>query len=100
VQYHQDCVCVISLHLHLKITVTIRRFFEFFIGRSTRSIHSGVINGVVYENDGFIDEYKSLSNYIIILTGGDTEFLAKRLKKYHICQFKFSIKSLKPNFSI
>jgi type III pantothenate kinase len=40
-----------------------------------------VINGLVHEIDGFIDEYKALgSKFIIILTGGDTEFLAKRLK--------------------
>jgi type III pantothenate kinase len=45
------------------------------------SIHSGVINGLVHEIDGFIDEYQGLaSKFIIILTGGDTEFLAKRLK--------------------
>jgi type III pantothenate kinase len=30
---------------------------------------------VVYEIDGFIDQYKVLGpNFIIILTGGDTEF--------------------------
>ena len=53
-----------------------------FIGNSTsQSIHSGVVNGLVYEIDGFIDDYKRLSlNFIIILTGGDTDFLAKRLK--------------------
>jgi type III pantothenate kinase len=51
------------------------------MGDSTReSIHSGVVNGLVYEIDGFIDEYAICSNFIIILTGGDTEFLAKRLK--------------------
>jgi type III pantothenate kinase len=52
------------------------------VGDSNReSIHSGVVNGLVYEIDGFIDEYRAIcSNFIIILTGGDTEFLAKRLK--------------------
>jgi type III pantothenate kinase len=46
------------------------------VGDSTRgSIHSGVVNGLVYEIDGFIDEYRAIcSNFIIILTGGDTEF--------------------------
>jgi type III pantothenate kinase len=35
---------------------------------------------LVYEIDGFIDEYRAIcSNFIIILTV-DTEFLAKRLK--------------------
>jgi type III pantothenate kinase len=42
-----------------------------------------VINGLVHEIDGFIDEYKALgSKFIIILTGGDTEFLAKRKIPY------------------
>jgi type III pantothenate kinase len=64
-----------------------------FIGRSTKGINSFRCNVMVYEIDGFIDEYKVLgSNFIIILTGGDTEFFAKRLLKYHICQFKFSLR--------
>jgi type III pantothenate kinase len=51
------------------------------VGLTRGSIHSGVVNGLVYEIDGFIDEYRAIcSNFIIILTGGDTEFLAKRLK--------------------
>jgi hypothetical protein len=29
---------------------------------------------LVYEIDGFIDEYRICPNFIIILTGGDTEF--------------------------
>jgi type III pantothenate kinase len=71
------------------------------VGKSTSgSIHSGVINGLVHEIDGFIDEYQGLaSKFIIILTGGDTVFLAKRLK-YHICQFKFSFRKFEPNISI
>jgi type III pantothenate kinase len=48
------------------------------------------VNGLVFEIDGFIEAYKAkYSNFIIILTGGDADFFAKRLKKYHICQFKF-----------
>jgi type III pantothenate kinase len=55
-----------------------------FYGTSTnQSIHSGVVNALVYEIDGFIGEYKELSsNFIIILTGR-RRILAKRLK-YHI----------------
>ncbi len=53
-----------------------------FVGNSTaESIHSGVVNGFVFEIDGFIEAYRAkYSNFIIILTGGDTDFLAKRLK--------------------
>jgi type III pantothenate kinase len=70
------------------------------IGRSTAgSIHSGVINGLVYEIDGFIDEYKTLaSKFIIILTGGDTEFLAKRLKNTIFANSNFLLESLNRTF--
>jgi type III pantothenate kinase len=69
---------------------------EHFIGKSTsESIHSGVVNGFVYEIDGFIDEYKAqCSNFIIILTGGDAEFLAKRLKNTIFANSNFLLDSL------
>ena len=71
-----------------------------FIGKSTSlSIHSGVVNGLVYEIDGFIDEYKELSsNFIIILTGGDTDFLAKRLKNTIFANSNFLLESLNQTF--
>jgi type III pantothenate kinase len=71
-----------------------------FIGTSTsQSIHSGIVNALVYEIDGFIDEYKGLfSNFIIILTGGDTEFLAKRLKNTIFANSNFLIESLNQTF--
>ncbi len=70
------------------------------IGRSTSgSIHSGVINGLVHEIDGFIDEYQGLaSKFIIILTGGDTEFLAKRLKNTIFANSNFLLESLNQTF--
>ena len=73
---------------------------ENFIGNSTsKSIHSGVVNGLVYEIDGFIDEYKAkFSNFIIILTGGDSEFLAKRLKNTIFANSNFLLESLNQTF--
>jgi type III pantothenate kinase len=73
---------------------------NYFIGKSTaESIHSGVVNGLVYEIDGFIDEYKALySNFIIILTGGDTDFLAKRLKNTIFANSNFLLESLNQTF--
>ena len=70
------------------------------IGDSTPdSIHSGVVNGLVYEIDGFIDEYSArYSNFIIILTGGDTEFLAKRLKNTIFANSNFLLESLNQTF--
>jgi type III pantothenate kinase len=71
-----------------------------YIGQSTsESIHSGVVNGLVYEMDGFIDEYKAkYPNFIIILTGGDTVFLAKRLKNTIFANSNFLIESLNQTF--
>jgi len=73
---------------------------EQYIGNSTiEAIHSGVVNGFVYEIDGFIDEYRAnFSNFIIILTGGDAEFLAKRLKNTIFANSNFLLESLNQTF--
>ena len=73
---------------------------ESYIGNTTaQAIHSGVVNGFVYEIDGFIDEYRAnFSNFIIILTGGDTEFLAKRLKNTIFANSNFLLESLNQTF--
>src|SRR5690606_26712689 len=46
---------------------------DFFIGQTTaESIHSGVVNGVIHEIEGFVARHKvGCENFIIILTGGD-----------------------------
>jgi type III pantothenate kinase len=71
---------------------------QHFIGTSTnQSIHSGVVNALVYED--FIGEYKELSSYNNF--NGETQnFLAKRLKKYHIANSNFLIESLNQTFNI
>jgi type III pantothenate kinase len=73
---------------------------EKLIGNSTlTSIHSGVINGLTNEIDGFIDQYKEqYSNFIIILTGGDAEFLAKRLKNIIFANSNFLLESLNQTY--
>ena len=70
------------------------------IGSSTQeSIHSGVVNGIVNEIDGFINMYSAkFSNFIIILTGGDTEFLAKRLKNTIFANSNFLLESLNQTY--
>ena len=67
-----------------------------FIGNSTeQSIHSGVVNGLINEVNGFIEKFESQnSNFIIILTGGDADFLAKRLKNTIFANSNFLIESL------
>jgi type III pantothenate kinase len=55
---------------------------ENTIGKSTEeSIHIGIINGVVQEIEGIISQYRlKYPDLTIVLTGGDTNFLAKQLK--------------------
>ena len=75
--------------------LTLSEDFEI-IGNSTKSaIHSGVINGVIFEIEGFISQY-SLKNQdlTIILTGGDADFLAKRLKNTIFANSNFLLDSL------
>ena len=69
---------------------------ENVIGKSTnQSLHSGVINGLTFEIDGYIEALKSRNeNFIIILTGGDTNFLAKRLKNTIFANSNFLLESL------
>ena len=71
-----------------------------FIGNSTsESIHSGVINGIIHEIDGFIEQYETqYAKFIIILTGGDAEFLAKQLKNTIFANSNFLLESLNQTF--
>jgi len=72
---------------------------QFTAKSTSESIHSGVVNGLVYEIDGFINQYKEqYSNFIIILTGGDTDFLAKRLKNTIFANSNFLLESLNQTF--
>ncbi|MCR6719328.1 MAG: type III pantothenate kinase [Chitinophagaceae bacterium] len=52
------------------------------IGYDTATnILSGVVLGMAYEIDGFIDEYaRKFDNFNVLLTGGDIVFLASHLK--------------------
>jgi type III pantothenate kinase len=71
-----------------------------FIGNSTfESINSGVINGLLNEIEGFISQYEAVyPKFIIILTGGDAEFLAKRLKNTIFANSNFLLESLNQTF--
>lgn len=70
------------------------------IGNSTcEAINSGVINGVINEIQGFISQYEAVyPKFIIILTGGDSEFLAKRLKNTIFANLNFLLESLNQTF--
>lgn len=56
--------------------------FNKLIGDTTQeSILSGVMNGILQEAEGTINEYKKLyPDLTIVITGGDTDFFAKHLK--------------------
>jgi len=65
-------------------------------GKDTKgSIHSGVLNGVLQEIDGVIDQYKAkYQNLTVVLTGGDTNFLAKKLKSTIFANPNFLLEGL------
>ena len=69
---------------------------DFLIGNSTEnSIHSGVINGLSNEIDGVIDQYqRQFKDLTIIFTGGDANFLAKRLKNAIFANSNFLLEGL------
>ncbi len=67
-----------------------------FIGNSTEtSMHSGVVNGICKEIDGVIDQYDScFEDLTVILTGGDAQFLSKRLKNTIFAHSNFLLEGL------
>lgn len=69
---------------------------ENYIGNSTEnSIHSGVTLGVIAEINGIIERYEQqFEDLTVILTGGDTNFLAKRLKNTIFANSKFLLQGL------
>ena len=90
-----------SLHQQTaKLPLLTKKNPENYIGNSTQeSMHSGVVNGVALEIDGFIELYKTqYAKFIIILTGGDAEFLAKSLKNTIFANSNFLLESLNQTF--
>jgi type III pantothenate kinase len=69
---------------------------ESYIGNATNlAMHSGVVNGLLYEVEGFISRYsEQYQDLKVILTGGDAEFLAKRLKNTIFANSNFLLESL------
>jgi type III pantothenate kinase len=67
-----------------------------FIGNTTESgMHSGVVNGICNEIDGVIGQYASrFRDLTVILTGGDAQFLSKRLKNTIFAHSKFLLLGL------
>lgn len=90
-----------SLHTYTaKLPLLTMESPDALIGNSTmQSIHSGIVNGIAFELDGFISSILDRNdNFIIILTGGDAEFLAKRLKNTIFANPNFLLESLNQTF--
>ena len=66
------------------------------IGDSTsNSIHSGVVHGILGEIHNFVDHYKRENDFLtVVLTGGDTNYLANKLKIDIFAQPNFLLKGL------
>jgi type III pantothenate kinase len=66
------------------------------IGYDTKTnMQSGVIAGIAYEMDGFIDEYAArYGNFNVVLTGGDCGYFARRLKNRIFADSNFLFKGL------
>jgi len=66
------------------------------IGYDTKTnMQSGVIAGIAYEMDGFINEYtQKYSNFNVVLTGGDTVYFARQLKNRIFADSNFLFKGL------
>ena len=69
---------------------------QYLTGNSTQtSIHSGVINGVTFEIDGVISQYKQENRDLtVILTGGNAHFLRDRLKNSIFANSNFLLEGL------
>lgn len=69
---------------------------QHLTGNSTQtSIHSGVINGVIFEVDGIINAYKQENQDLtVILTGGNAHFLRDRLKNSIFANPNFLLEGL------
>ncbi|UAM98753.1 type III pantothenate kinase [Polaribacter litorisediminis] len=69
---------------------------NYFIGNNTNeSIHSGIVNGVIQEIEGVINQYKKEYLHLtVVLTGGNTNFLSKQLKSSIFANQNFLLEGL------
>ncbi len=83
-------------HFTAKLPLLDKKHPENYIGNSTNeSIHAGIVNGILTEIDGAINTYlRDFKDLTIILTGGDADFLAKRLKSTIFANSNFLLESL------
>ena len=83
-------------HFTAKLPLLENEELDNYIGVDTNtSMYSGVLNGVVQEIDGIINQYKrDFKDLTIVLTGGNTKFLAKQLKNRIFANQNFLLEGL------
>ena len=72
-----------ALHEYTKSLPLVKETNDFeILGNSTETaIRSGVLNGIIFELEGYINELKNkYPGLTVVMTGGDAEFFAKHLK--------------------
>jgi type III pantothenate kinase len=79
-----------------KLPLLDAEFIENEVGKNTnQSIHSGVMNGILFEMKGFMNQFlRKNENFIIILTGGSAIFFVKPLKSLIFAEPNFLLNSL------
>lgn len=90
-----------ALHAYTaKLPLLEPKYPDQAIGNSTaESIHVGVVQGVLHEIAGALATYEAqVGKFIIILTGGDAEFLAKRVKNTIFANSNFLLEALNQTY--
>ena len=105
-QYHQFLGGAISpgmkmrfktMHEHTVLLPIVQKDWNFpVIGYDTKTnLQSGVIAGITYEIDGFINYYAGkYGNFNVVLTGGDSAYFAGQLKNKIFADLNFLFKGL------
>ncbi|MDL2309237.1 type III pantothenate kinase, partial [Bacteroidales bacterium OttesenSCG-928-C03] len=67
-----------------------------YVGQNTQqSVKSGVINGLIFEIEGFINQYKTdYPDLKVVMTGGDGDYLRKSIKNVIFAGSNFILKGL------
>jgi len=105
-QYHQFIGGAISpgmemrfkaMHDYTAFLPLVQKDWNFpIIAYDTKTnLQSGVIAGITYEIDGFIDYYaEKYGNFNVVLTGGDSAYFAGQLKNKIFADLNFLFKGL------
>ena len=86
-----------SMNDHTALLPLVEKGWNFpVIAYDTKTnLQSGVLAGISFEIDGFIDYYKNkYGNFNVVLTGGDAGYFARRLKNKIFADLNFIYKGL------